>query len=233
MGDNHAYRSPKPSQNDVAITSHHNSNSNPTNSISLNTGTTPPYTAARSLGRTAELRNAEVLHAQSVHNSPVFALQNSPHLARGAVISPSNPDRQFLEGYQRLKQEQERIKQEMRDRMRGARAATTSTATARTARGPGLLLASANTPMSRIAASSTFWDQQRKGIQVGRHATPSPAAAASRHRFFASGGSDKDDGFWSGESYDDTDDEIEGNGYGDGDGAVSYTHLTLPTIYSV
>ena len=139
--------------------------------------------------RAAQLRNSQELHEQSVASSPVFALRSSPHLQRGQQVSPSHPDRQFLEGYEKLKRAQQQIKQEMRDRMRGGVAAGRS----------GV----AKTPMSRIASSSTFWDKQR--LVQAEKSKDSTAASSPGYNFLNS----EADEFWSGESYDDTDDDEE------------------------
>jgi len=131
--------------------------------------------------RSFQEHNSQILHNQAVAASPVFSLKNSPHISRGSKVPDDHPDRQFLQGYQKLKEMQEKIKKEMRDKMRG-QAAT------------GGRMKAGQTPMSRIASSSRFWDNQR---QLLIKTTASPQAPAAGYNFL-----DDNDGYWSGESYD-------------------------------
>jgi hypothetical protein len=109
-----------------------------------------------------------VLEEALLELSPEFSpSSSSPPTSSSPTAAPSSPpstvDRRFLDSYTRIRQEQERIKLEMRERLsRRASTVPHHADVALTAE-----QSTSRTPLpSRIAASGTFWDQQNLVISA-------------------------------------------------------------------
>ena len=123
-----------------------------------------------SFGREVQHRNSQRLHQQSIQSSPIPSLP-SPHRSAPVQCSPANTDedvceRQMLEGYSKLKEMQDRVKKEMKAKMkvRGAGAAGRSSSQSESF--------AAKTPMTRIASSHTFWDKRLNKVSVSTLLSP-------------------------------------------------------------